>query len=115
MVALKIHGNSSHLAPWHAKLGLQRKPFVATLGSLTPDGGLITVLDLVIVKVNCSLIAQKKMKKRSADLQYYLEVYPIAYLEFIETDDGEKKREGPRSEKEEAAAHDRWLVSMSLP
>ena len=34
-------------------------------------------------------------------------------MEFIETDTGDKKREGPRNEKEEAAAQDKWLVSGS--
>ena len=37
-------------------------------------------------------------------------VYPIAYLEFIETESGEKRREGPRNEKEESVVQDQWLV-----
>lgn len=44
-------GNSSHLAPWHAKLGFQPHPPVATLNSLTPDGGLVQLLDLTVIKV----------------------------------------------------------------
>lgn len=50
-IALKLHGNSCHLAPWHAKLGFQKDPFISTLRSLTPDGGCVAVLDLVITKV----------------------------------------------------------------
>ena len=37
-------------------------------------------------------------------------VYPIAYLEFIEMESGEKRREGPRNEKEESVVQDQWLV-----
>ena len=39
------------MAPWHAKLGFQHGPFVATLNSLTPDGGNVAVMMLTIVKV----------------------------------------------------------------
>ncbi len=51
-LSLRVCGNSSHLAPWHAKLGFQRDPLVATLGSLTADGGVASVLDVVIEKVS---------------------------------------------------------------
>ncbi len=50
-IALRLHGNSCHLATWHSKLGFQKDPFIATLRSLTPDGGPVSVLDLVITKV----------------------------------------------------------------
>ncbi|KAI0094432.1 hypothetical protein BDY19DRAFT_901619 [Irpex rosettiformis] len=86
-LSLRICGNSSHFAPWHAKLGFQRDPFVATLGSLTADGGVTSVLDVTIEKV-----------------------YPVAYLEFVETESGDRKRVGPMNEKEEAAAQDKWLA-----
>jgi len=49
---LQITGNSSHLAPWHAKLGFTKHPSVATLDSLTPDGGLVSLMDLTVVKVS---------------------------------------------------------------
>ena len=49
---LILFGNSTHLAPWHAKLGFQCAPFVATLGSLTPDGGSVSLADLIITQVN---------------------------------------------------------------
>lgn len=48
--ALRISSNGCHLAPWHAKLGFQAQPFIATLGSLTADGGLVPVMDVKIVK-----------------------------------------------------------------
>lgn len=49
---LRLSGNSTHLAPWHTKLGFQREPFVAGLTSLTADGGVVAVADLVVVKVS---------------------------------------------------------------
>ncbi|KAJ7070740.1 hypothetical protein C8F01DRAFT_392979 [Mycena amicta] len=81
---LEIAGNGSHLAPWHSKLGFKAAPWVATMRSLTADGGLVPALDVVLLKV-----------------------YPIAYLEFIE-ENGEKRREGPRNANEEAQEHEKW-------
>ena len=46
-----ISGNSSQLAPWHAKLGFQNTIFTATLNSLNADGGVVAVLDVVVLKV----------------------------------------------------------------
>ncbi|KAF7436471.1 hypothetical protein PC9H_003304 [Pleurotus ostreatus] len=84
-VQLVLSGNSSHLAPWHAKLGFQRGPFVSTLNSLTHDGGVVSVMDVVVIKM-----------------------YPIAYIEFLENEAGEKSREGPRTESQEAAVMEKW-------
>ncbi|OBZ79271.1 hypothetical protein A0H81_01562 [Grifola frondosa] len=84
---LEIFGNSSHLAPWHAKLGFQKQPYVATLDSLTRDGGVVTAVELVMTKL-----------------------YPLGFLEFIEDDDGKITREGPRNDKDEAIAHDKWMA-----
>jgi breast cancer 2 susceptibility protein len=39
------------------------------------------------------------------------QVYPVAYLEFVEDEDGKKHRQGPRTEKDENALQDRWKVS----
>lgn len=39
------------MAPWHAKLGFQKEPFIATLNSLTPDGGSVAVMAVEVVKV----------------------------------------------------------------
>ncbi|KAK4051896.1 hypothetical protein OIV83_002601 [Microbotryomycetes sp. JL201] len=48
---LSITGNSSTLAPWHAKLGFVDQTFTASLGSLTSDGGLIAQLDVVVERL----------------------------------------------------------------
>ncbi|KAF8641071.1 hypothetical protein AX17_000715 [Amanita inopinata Kibby_2008] len=81
---LVLTGNSSHLMPWHAKLGFLQGPFTSTLHSLTADGGCVAAMDIVITKV-----------------------FPIAYLEFV--GDGEvKRREGPRNGAEEFKLHEQW-------
>jgi breast cancer 2 susceptibility protein len=88
---LVISGNSSHLAPWHVKLGFQSgfAP-VCTMNKLTPDGGAVGVMDLTVLKA-----------------------YPVAFLEFVEEESGEKRREGPWNEKEEARLMDKWRVRCS--
>lgn len=48
---LVLSGNSSQLMPWHAKLGFQHGPCISTLHSLSPDGGCVAVVDIVVVKV----------------------------------------------------------------
>ncbi|KAL0951607.1 hypothetical protein HGRIS_008287 [Hohenbuehelia grisea] len=85
IVKLIIPGNSSHLAAWHSKLGFQSGPYISTLHSLSPDGGLVTAMDLVIVKA-----------------------YPVAFIEFIEDEDGNQIREGPHSEKDEEISTEKW-------
>ncbi|KDR85709.1 hypothetical protein GALMADRAFT_381677 [Galerina marginata CBS 339.88] len=82
---LVFSGNSSHLMPWHSTLGFMRGPCISTLHSLTADGGVVAALDFVITKV-----------------------YPIAFLEFIEDEDGNKRREGPRNEVEENKVNEQW-------
>ncbi|KAJ7103228.1 hypothetical protein B0H15DRAFT_811512 [Mycena belliarum] len=82
---LVITGNSSHLVPWHAKLGFQAAPWIATMNSLTADGGLIASMDVVVLKT-----------------------YPVAFLEFFEDENGEKQREGPWNERDEAKAEEQW-------
>ncbi|KAF8274325.1 hypothetical protein EI94DRAFT_850937 [Lactarius quietus] len=82
---LTIAGNGTHLAPWHAKLGFQPYPAIATLNSISSDGGMIPCLELIVTKV-----------------------YPIAFIEFHKDEDGKVTREGPRREKDELAAHDVW-------
>ncbi len=49
-VELNIMGNGTHLAPWHAKLGFQPRPAIATLHALSPDGGIVPCLELVVTK-----------------------------------------------------------------
>ncbi|KAJ7193302.1 hypothetical protein GGX14DRAFT_505977 [Mycena pura] len=82
---LVLSGNSSHLVPWYAKLGFQIRPWVATMHSLTADGGVVAAMDVVLLKV-C----------------------PIAFLEFVEDENGEKHREGPWNEHDEAREHEKW-------
>ena len=54
---LELSGNATHLAPWHAKLGFRPDPFIATLHSLTVDGGLVPFMHLVVEKVSLLLLA----------------------------------------------------------
>ncbi|KAH9897778.1 hypothetical protein C8Q73DRAFT_779673 [Cubamyces lactineus] len=84
---LELTGNGTNLAPWHAKLGFVKQPFIATLDKLTPDGGVVPAMDLIITKT-----------------------YPIAYIEFIKNPDGKVTSIGPRDEKEELKAYDQWLA-----
>lgn len=44
-----------------------------------------------------------------------IQVYPIAHLEFIQDEDGKRRRIGPMGEKEEMAARDAWQVGTSRP
>lgn len=80
---LTLTGNSTHLAAWDARLGLHPQPFVAGLSSLSVDGGVIVLMDVVLDRV-----------------------YPLA---FMNADKG--SREPPWSEDEEAMRADQWKVS----
>jgi breast cancer 2 susceptibility protein len=81
---LIISGNSTSMARWHSKLGVQPTPFVAGLPSLTNDGGLIVLMDVVIEKL-----------------------YPIAYIW-----GGSGHKEAPWNESEESIRSDAWRVSL---
>jgi len=80
---LLITSNGMQLASWDIKLGFQQLPFIATLNSLTPDGGLVVMAG---VKVR--------------------NIFPIQYVETLLS--GEKEM---RSEEEESTAWDKWEVS----
>ncbi|KAF8164084.1 BRCA2, oligonucleotide/oligosaccharide-binding, domain 1-domain-containing protein [Pholiota molesta] len=82
---LVLSGNSSHLMPWHAKLGFTHGLCISTLHSLTADGGIVVVLDFVIVKA-----------------------HPNTYLELIVDKDGKKGRIRPRNEAEELRVNEIW-------
>lgn len=84
-VALKISGNSSSLAPWYAKLGAQKERYISTLHSLTSDGGVISCLDVEIVKV-----------------------HPVGFIEFVEQEGGGTLHVGPRNAAEETKEVDKW-------
>ena len=81
---LVISGNSSALARWHTKLGLQAKPFVASLSKLSVDGGAVVLMDIVIDKI-----------------------YPLA---FMPADKGD--REAPWNETEERTREEKWKVRL---
>ncbi|KAK4058357.1 hypothetical protein OIO90_000515 [Microbotryomycetes sp. JL221] len=46
--SLSICGNSTTLAPWHARLGFTDQSFVASLGSLTSSGGVVAQLEVIV-------------------------------------------------------------------
>jgi breast cancer 2 susceptibility protein len=79
--SLSISGNSTCIAPWDAKLGFTNHTFVATLRSLSPEGGSAALLDLTILKM-----------------------YPIGYREVGE----EHKEKAPWNEVEEQARLVAW-------
>ncbi|KAG7099659.1 hypothetical protein E1B28_001485 [Marasmius oreades] len=80
-----LNGNASHLAPWHAKLGFQTGPYIATLRSLTADGGMVPVMDLIVTKV-----------------------IAIAFWESWTDEKGQKRSGGPRNEADEAKCIEQW-------
>lgn len=84
---LVLSGNATHLARWDTRLGTQREPFVAGLTSLSVDGGIIPLMDVVLDKV-----------------------FPLAFMH------GDKSvREPPWSEDEEHVRVDAWKVSLQPP
>ena len=83
---LVLSGNSCSLAPWDAKLGFQVVPFVASLTSLSADGGVISSMHVVIDKS-----------------------FPLAFMS------GDKgKKETPWDEAEEARREAAWMVSTPI-
>lgn len=80
---------------------------VCTLNSLSPDGGIVPLVDFVITKVN------QQSSALFCKWLSMLQMFPIAFLEFID-ENGKQRRRGPRKEPEEQRAHDRWLVSEGL-
>ncbi|PVF98238.1 hypothetical protein CPB86DRAFT_853393 [Serendipita vermifera] len=45
-----ISGNSTHLSPWYSKLGFKSQPSLATLNSLTSDGGTVSLMILTVIE-----------------------------------------------------------------
>jgi breast cancer 2 susceptibility protein len=110
-VELVLSGNSSHLAPWHAKLGFQLESPIATFNSLTADGGIVPSMDIVVLKVCLSILITNKIS------WHLRKVYPQGFVEFFETDDGKRLANSPHNDKEEGALHEAWKVLQftSLP
>ncbi|XAO26180.1 hypothetical protein I312_105014 [Cryptococcus bacillisporus CA1280] len=77
---LVLSGNSTSLARWHARLGMQSQPYVSGLSSLSVDGGIITLMDIVIERL-----------------------FPIAF-----TNGDRNIRESPWDEEEEKRRQDKW-------
>jgi breast cancer 2 susceptibility protein len=50
-VRLYLEGNATSRARWPETLGFRPRPWVASLRSLSPDGGRIPLMDIVISKV----------------------------------------------------------------
>ncbi|KAI0033970.1 hypothetical protein K488DRAFT_46526, partial [Vararia minispora EC-137] len=83
-VKLSLIGNSTHLEPWHSKLGFMKRPPISTLSSLTADGGNVQLLDLEVTRV-----------------------YPLAFMEFSMVD-GKKEHDGPYDQTEERKREAEW-------
>ncbi|KAJ9479675.1 hypothetical protein PHBOTO_003162 [Pseudozyma hubeiensis] len=81
MSSLVLAANSVSLARWDAKLGFAPSPFCASLRSLTSEGGLISLMDVVITRV-----------------------YPLAYV-----DVDKSNQNSERGEQEEAEEREAWL------
>ncbi|GAC95188.1 hypothetical protein PHSY_002763 [Pseudozyma hubeiensis SY62] len=81
MSSLVLAANSVSLARWDAKLGFAPSPFCASLRSLTSEGGLISLMDVVITRV-----------------------YPLAYV-----DVDKSNQNAERGEQEEAEEREAWL------
>lgn len=48
---LMLEGNSTARARWYHPLGFRLRPWFATLRSLNPDGGRISMMDIIVVRV----------------------------------------------------------------
>lgn len=79
--SLQITGNSTCLCRWDSKLGTAKMPFVASLRSLSANGGVAALLDIVIDTV-----------------------FPLA---FVDSNDRQKP---PWGEEEEAQRQRSWTV-----
>ncbi|WWD20290.1 hypothetical protein CI109_104766 [Kwoniella shandongensis] len=81
---LMITGNSTALARWDRKLGLQAEPFIASLSSLSVDGGTVTLMDIVVDNI-----------------------FPLMF-----TNGDRSVRESPWDEDEERIRQDKWKDKM---
>ncbi|KAL7412511.1 BRCA2, oligonucleotide/oligosaccharide-binding, domain 1-domain-containing protein, partial [Mrakia frigida] len=48
--SLTLTANTTSLLPWDTKLGFHPRPFIACLSSLSAEGGLVPVMDIVVEK-----------------------------------------------------------------
>lgn len=90
---LTLTGNSTSLASWDARLGFHRESMVATLRSLTADGGAIPCMDIIITRL-----------------------FPVAYVDATAPGSAaggscsgrEASGSGARGAAEEAERHRQW-------
>ncbi|SPO26377.1 related to Brh2 - Rad51-associated protein Brh2 [Ustilago trichophora] len=82
MSSLVLASNSVSLAPWDAKLGFASSPFFASLRSLTSEGGVVSLMDVIITRV-----------------------YPIAYMD---VEHASRAGGQHRGEDEEAEQLEAW-------
>uniref|UniRef100_V5GGE5 BRCA2 OB1 domain-containing protein n=2 Tax=Kalmanozyma brasiliensis (strain GHG001) TaxID=1365824 RepID=V5GGE5_KALBG len=83
MTSLILAANSVSLARWDAKLGFSATPFCASLRSLTPGGGLVSLMDVVLTRV-----------------------HPLAYMD---ADRANFNPSAARGEQEEEEAREAWV------
>lgn len=70
-VRLKIHGNSTRLAPWDEKLGFSRNPcsLVFSLNAVSHDGGAIGRLRVFIVHIYSMIYVESNGEKKGKKLK----------------------------------------------
>lgn len=83
--SLSLSGNGTSLASWGARLGFHRAPMVATLRSLTGDGGVVPCMRIVVTRL-----------------------FPIAYVDGA----GGERMAGARGAMEEAEAQREWETRL---
>ena len=79
---------------------------MSTLHSLSADGGVVTAMDLVIIKVD-------QLASGVCVLTDPVKTHAIAFIEFVEGHGGQKHREGPWNEEEESRVNEQWKVDQS--
>ncbi|KAG9119159.1 hypothetical protein FRC07_005976 [Ceratobasidium sp. 392] len=88
--ALKIGGNSTSLAPWDARLGFQPCPYIASLRSLTADGGPVALLDVQVLKL-----------------------FPVGFVETDQTGQSSKPRDQSGEDEAQRAWEERRINEAS--
>ena len=71
----------------------------------------MAVMAITVIKVSL-YIREHEIRSWVADTG--IQAYPLAFIEFIEEEDGSKRREGPRSENDEARVSDKWKVGYAF-
>ena len=87
---LTIAGTGHTLLLGMPNTGFQPYPAIATLNSVSSDGGMIPCLELIVTKVRAYI--SHFWKGSDADA---IQVYPIASIEFHKDADGKSHTRGP--------------------